>query len=272
MTNMDKLASAVGQYRNAKDDYFSSDVNTIPLDQLETLRRAYDDAAHTVAFHADFFIDEKIAAAAPVAFQIPAPDAAPNLLPAAPYAGLENIPHDELRAMFDQPELPAGGYDTCRDCGEKRALDEFGRCASCAVLKADINHILYRCVEDDPTCPNPGWPNPCPRCGFCRQNPDELIGAPDDPLVGAVTPEQPEQDDAEWTQAATEEEIASQPPNSGPWDWDEDDDDYDSEWYDEDDDGWWLLDDEEPEQEQPITEEDLTRPSTPMTDDDEIPW
>lgn len=227
--------------------------------------------------------------AQPAPFRIPAPDAAPNLVPAAPYAGLENIPQDELRAMFDEPELPAGGFDTCRDCGERRALDGYGRCDACrAVKEGDHNahvlvEILTKCIKDDPNCPNPGWPVPCPTCNFCRQNPEDLMGMPDDPLVGAVSPE-PEQDDAEWTTAASEEDMASQGSDSrDQFDDGYDDDEWDdSDWYDDHGDDWSYYgsddadesseDDEEPEQERPITDEDLTRTSTPMTDDDEIPW
>lgn len=100
------------------------------------------------------------------AFLVPNPDSAPNLnncmiLP-KPYVGIEHYPSDHpgharlLNAMFDEMELPEGGYDIC-GCGRWGNLDANGQCANCA-------------PQDD-----------------------YITGAPDDDLIGAIGPEQDEE-------------------------------------------------------------------------------
>jgi hypothetical protein len=98
------------------------------------------------------------------AFLIPNPDSAPNLnncmiLP-KPYVGIEHYPSDHpgharlLNAMFDELELPEGGYDIC-GCGRWGNLNADGQCANCAPIQDDY-----------------------------------ITGAPDDDLIGAIGPDQ----------------------------------------------------------------------------------
>src|SRR5688500_14815118 len=58
MHNFDNLTSELKRYQEAKKAYFAHTVtdDASALRHVE-LRRAYDDAAHSVAFHADIAVD-----------------------------------------------------------------------------------------------------------------------------------------------------------------------------------------------------------------------
>jgi hypothetical protein len=238
MYNLENLSGEIKRYRAAKVAYLNADVSVIGSEQVDCLRRQYDDAAHSVAFHAEIVVDSLVPNLA-TAFQIPTPDAAPN-----------------LASMFDEPELLIGFAD-CRDCGSTKTLDGQGRCASCAIVHETGAAPAYLTNQDAfEAVMNAEWAN--------RATITDL-----DPQPGSSS----DDIDLSWIEPATEEQLSivmdsRDYPGFDDWDGDWGDDD---EWNDGI--GFYWPDEaiDYDEEECPVDDEDLTADNTPANDED-IPW
>lgn len=216
----DKLNTAIEAYAQARDAYF----DLTATETLETRKNVYDCAAHQVAFlmwldmpreslpssHPDFLrLLESIE-------QHPEPSIIePD---AAHWNAIGRHPSE-----LEKEELPA--YLTDQTVFEDMMHQEF--------WWHNNEMVRVRCVQNDPACPNPGWPIPCPKCNFCFQNPDEDTMEPE-------PGESQDVDSSDWTTAATEEDIQSWASDSRDLEdfFDEDDDWDDSDWYDDHGDDW----------------------------------
>lgn len=141
MHNFHNLSSELKRYQEAKKAYFA---HTITDDASSTrhveLRRAYDDAAHSVAFHADLELDMAHAL----------PSSHPDFLRL-----LESIEQHPEPSIIEP------------DAAHWNAIGRYP-------------FAEMQCIQNDSECPNPGWPIPCPKCNYCFQNPDELAPEPDE--------------------------------------------------------------------------------------------
>lgn len=175
-------------------------------------------------------------------FQIPAPDSAPNLTVGETARAVSEMEFPR-NSHGDHPEI-------CPGCGRWGTCSP--RCDAPTLTDGNMaraHDSARRCVEDAIDCPNEGWPVPCPRCGFCRQNPADFapIIASDPHTDQTPVLPMPAVPD-EWHEAATEEHLACQGGgDSGHTfdDWEDDDDDWEDEYYS----GFYVPDDDDDDQE-----------------------
>lgn len=227
MYNLDNLKAALMRRREAQKAYHDHSAKLMTDDdsaiQHDTLRRAYDDAAHSVAFHADIFMD---------AWEI------------------------STQLNGEQPALMLSPTTSAEEAAVMAYEDEM------SALFWRINNAMAqeKCVQKDPECPNTGWPLPCSKCNYCSQNPDELR-AMEQAIEDANEQVDAEYEkrlaeNPDWLVPATEEDLAGQSSNSADLlencsDWDDEDDWDGDEWYD-DDGNWGPLDyDDAGDEEQP---------------------